>query len=288
MSIGNVIVGVDFTSITAGVLARAAWLPVGRDYAITLAHVVPPRLPQHLTDGCRVAAESRLRELRQTLAKARERAQATEVALFTAVLTGSAAEALSSYASDARAEIVVVGAGDATTRRARGVGSTAERVIRAAETSVLVVNGPAEGPYARPLVAVDLSPISRLVIGAARNIADQARQFELLHAHQAGYLHELRHAAIGAGTIDDFIASTVRAASEELGQLAAQAPPDATWRTILEQGDARSLILEQAARHQSDLLVVGARGHSALRHLLLGSVAEAVVRAGICDVLVAR
>jgi nucleotide-binding universal stress UspA family protein len=255
---------------------------------MTLVHAVPTRLPERLSDGFRRGAESRLHELREIVAAARERAQRPAVDLFTAVVSGSAAEALCTYAHDARAELIVVGAGDATARRARGVGSTAERVIRAADSSVLVVAGEPAGPYARPLVAVDLSPASATVIAAARKLVDQTHAFDLLYAHPAAYLRELRHAGVEVGAIDDFVVASARACADDLARLAAQAPADATWRTILCDGDARAAILEEALRNQSDVVVVGASGHSVLARLLIGSVAEATVRATPCDVLVAR
>jgi nucleotide-binding universal stress UspA family protein len=288
MSIGSVVIGVDFTSVTTDVTARAAVLPLARGATMTLVHVVPPRLPEGLTRGFGARAEHRLVDLRSTISDARKRAGRPPVDLSFTVDQGSAAEALCTVAREARAELIVVGAGDARARRARGVGSTAERVIRAAASSVLVVAQPPKGPYARPLVAVDLSPVSATVIVTARRLAHEAQAFDLLHAHSAAYLRELRQAAAEIAAIDDFVAATARASADDLARHAAQAPADATWRTILREGDARELILDEAARNQSDLVAVGARGHSVLAHLLIGSVAEAIVRVAPCDVLVAR
>ena len=56
----------------------------------------------------------------------------------------------------------------------------------------------------------------------------------------------------------------------------------------IRPGDARAVILAEAVRRKVDLLVLGTHGRSGLAHLLVGSVAEAVVRGGTCDVLVAR
>jgi nucleotide-binding universal stress UspA family protein len=288
MPIGNDVVGIDFSSVSADVAARAALLPVERSAAITLVHVVPARLPDHLTRGFHALAKTRLGELRQTVVAARERGRRPPVEILVEVAAGSAAEALCSYGREARAELVVVGAGDARARRARGVGSTAERVIRAAHSPALVVARPPDGPYVRPLVAVDLSPLSATVIATARRLAEDAHAFDLLHAHVAGYVRELRHAAAEIGAIDDFVSANARACADDLARLAGQAPASATWRSVLREGDARDIILDGAMRNQSDLVVIGACGHSVLAHLLLGSVAEAIVRAAPCDVLVAR
>lgn len=59
-------------------------------------------------------------------------------------------------------------------------------------------------------------------------------------------------------------------------------------RGLLHEGDPRSVILDAVARRGCDLVALGTHGRSGLSHVLLGSVAEAVVRAATCDVLVAR
>jgi len=47
-------------------------------------------------------------------------------------------------------------------------------------------------------------------------------------------------------------------------------------------------ILREAERFQADVIVVGWRGHGAIRRLLMGSVSRGVVRGAKCAVLVAR
>ena len=57
---------------------------------------------------------------------------------------------------------------------------------------------------------------------------------------------------------------------------------------MLQEGDARQVILDVAAERAADLVALGTHGRSGVAHVLLGSVAEAVIRAAGCDVLVAR
>lgn len=55
---------------------------------------------------------------------------------------------------------------------------------------------------------------------------------------------------------------------------------------ILEMGDAREQIVRQAKALSAGLIVMGTHGRTGFRHLLLGSVAERVVRSSPCPVLV--
>jgi nucleotide-binding universal stress UspA family protein len=56
----------------------------------------------------------------------------------------------------------------------------------------------------------------------------------------------------------------------------------------LEEGDAASMILEVADEVQAGLIVMGTHGRSGLGRLLLGSVAEQVLRNALCPVLTVK
>jgi nucleotide-binding universal stress UspA family protein len=57
---------------------------------------------------------------------------------------------------------------------------------------------------------------------------------------------------------------------------------------VVLSGDARTVILDQAATLQADLIVVGAQGVSALERFLLGSVSKAILKFAPCSVEVVR
>jgi nucleotide-binding universal stress UspA family protein len=56
-------------------------------------------------------------------------------------------------------------------------------------------------------------------------------------------------------------------------------------RAAVGEGAAADAIVRAARRHRAGLVVVGTRGRSGVRRLLLGSVAERVVRSAPCPVL---
>jgi universal stress protein A len=59
-------------------------------------------------------------------------------------------------------------------------------------------------------------------------------------------------------------------------------------RTLLETGDPRAMIEGTAKKLGADLIVMGTHGRRGLRRLLIGSVAESVVRSAPCPVLLVR
>lgn len=59
-------------------------------------------------------------------------------------------------------------------------------------------------------------------------------------------------------------------------------------RIHVKEGDASTLILEQAASMKADLIIMGTHGRRGVRRFFLGSVAETIVRRATCPVLTLR
>jgi nucleotide-binding universal stress UspA family protein len=137
------------------------------------------------------------------------------------------------------------------------------------------------------LVPTDFSETSR---AALRYAADLARQFDsrvhLLHVtpdpSQLPW-------AVGPG-LAEYVESLEMRREKMIVALRAMATeehldPLRTSTRILE-GVAHHEILEYVRSQGIDLVVMGTHGHGAFAHLLLGSVAERVVRHSPCPVLV--
>jgi len=137
------------------------------------------------------------------------------------------------------------------------------------------------------LIAVDDSEFSQ---GAVQNVADlfnpQTTEVMLLTAlvptyHSIPpqmsrfYEPEMGQREKEARTLLDCYSTKLRAAGFVVD-------------TALENGDARSTIVDSAAQWGADLIVIGSHGHKGWERLLLGSVAESVVRHATCSVLVVR
>lgn len=78
-----------------------------------------------------------------------------------------------------------------------------------------------------------------------------------------------------------------KAAQQECRDLLAKSGI-AKGRILIEQGTPFVEIVRTARNEQVDLIIVGTHGRGAVAHMLLGSVAERVVRKAPCPVLVVR
>ena len=79
----------------------------------------------------------------------------------------------------------------------------------------------------------------------------------------------------------------VKHAGESLAALAA-ASPDARITTEVAVGSPAETIVEAAGDLGADLIVMGTHGRSGVGNLLIGSVAERVIRAAPCPVMTVR
>lgn len=88
-------------------------------------------------------------------------------------------------------------------------------------------------------------------------------------------------------TAEDYYKRMEQGAQELLNKVA-EPKPDFKVERVVRFGAAYHEICRYARDAKIDLLVVGTHGRTGLKHLLLGSVAERVVRGSPCPVLTVR
>lgn len=125
------------------------------------------------------------------------------------------------------------------------------------------------------LAATDLSaPARHAAVRALKLAYVTGAQASLVHVMNQGMLNDLR--ALLGGQTEPIERQLVERAREELVRLAASAgePLGIAPGIHLAAGTVLTAILDHANAIDADLLVLGARGESFMRHLLLGSTAE--------------
>jgi nucleotide-binding universal stress UspA family protein len=137
-------------------------------------------------------------------------------------------------------------------------------------------------PIRRILHPTDFSDQSRPAFEVACALAHDYRA-EVVVCHVAP--HPVP--AVAEGVMVDVPESPVEDAA---ALLAAVEPPDPHVRLVrrLRQGDAADEIVKAAAEGDFDLIVMGTHGRGGLARLVLGSVAERVLRAAACPVLTVK
>lgn len=192
------------------------------------------------------------------------------------VRSGRPATSILELAERLKADLIIMGTHGRTGLRSLLMGSVAEMVVRRAPCSVVCVkpDAPAGATRWRRIVcAVDFSECSRrAMLGAVDLARDLSVELLLLHVHKSG----------NATSVSD----AERALDEWKKQ--AEARADVKVVSMVVVGAPAPKIVDFARKDVCDLLVVGTHGHTALLSLLMGSVAEQVVRAAPCPVLTVR
>ena len=138
------------------------------------------------------------------------------------------------------------------------------------------------------LCPIDLSPASAAVLSWARLFAGAFKaEIEVLHASWPEPPRYFLEQQVGG------LAAKEKSESERLRRNLQQASrkalgPKAKFKAEVKDGHAAQVILERVRQHRPDLIVMGSHGHSGVARLLLGSVAENVVREANVPVLVVR
>ncbi|HEU4754355.1 MAG TPA: universal stress protein [Armatimonadota bacterium] len=215
---------------------------------------------------------------------------AAEVVARTA--PGSAADVILAAAREETADVIVLGATGATGLVRFLIGSTAERVLRHAEASVLI-GRPVRYDLERVLVGVDPSGFAKRVVERATSLPIPPES-----VYQLATVLPLQGAIAG-------VAPMVWASlAGELQQIMDDAQKDAETRLreharVLQsagrnvkaeilRGDPTSALLGAAEKECADLVIVGSHGEGGVDRFLLGSVSEQVARHAQCSVLVVR
>jgi nucleotide-binding universal stress UspA family protein len=128
----------------------------------------------------------------------------------------------------------------------------------------------------------DFSPQSTPAFQVACALArDYVARLVLLHVHPPDMMY-------GEGYVLPPDPEVVRAELQE--RLNGLRPPDPAVRVerLLSEGDAARQILHTARDVGADVIVLGTHGRTGLGRLLMGSVAEAVLRQATCPVLAVK
>lgn len=140
------------------------------------------------------------------------------------------------------------------------------------------------------LVAIDFSESSQLALEHAREIAaSMGAELDLLHVWNVP-VFLAPDAMIGSSTAQPLARHIAQQAKDLMADCVRNAKEQgaAIHETFVVEGNIAHTICDKAVSGGYDLLVLGTQGRTGLTHLLLGSVAETVVRHSKVPVLTVR
>ncbi|MDG2307114.1 MAG: universal stress protein [Candidatus Binatia bacterium] len=293
--VNKVLVATDFSENAQGAIDWAGEVARVHGAHVELFHALqaPPLvlapeivpLPPEFYERDREHAE-------KLLAEKAEELRARGLQVETSLRSGSARDAILEEAARADVDLVVVGARGTTALERLLLGSVAARVVRDAACPVLAIpleQVGAHRPIHRLLVPTDFSDDAESAVHAAKEILGpvaDTKKVTLLHVWTIPAGAGIAWPAAG---IEPDLTAFVGAARRQL-EKAAEPLRAAGYdvETIEREGEPAHVIDEQARSQGADLIAMGTHGHSGLKRLFFGSVAERVLPAAPCPVLTVR
>lgn len=204
------------------------------------------------------------------------------------VVTGVPSRELTEEARRHGAGLLAVGAAEGDGHVIRPLGSTAERVLRRAHVPVMVVRDERGVPPRRAVLAVDFSTGSLTAFTGGLEwlgyLVDADREpgspLEII------VLFVLSPFESTVGEIEVDYDSAERTALRELEGLVERQVTSVVVTPKVVRGAPAQGILDEAAATEADLVILGTHGYGGRERLMLGSVAERVVREASMSVLV--
>lgn len=270
---------------------RAALVARAHGARLQLLHVVSqPFVPDSLSEAFaalqrdpRNWRESALERLREHGARIRAE---TGVEPEIHVAEGKPFAQIARFATEAGADLLVVGAHGENALLDPLLGTTAHQVLRTARIPVLLARLPAASPYERALVATDFSGDSVIAARCARE-RFPSLDMTLFHAYEVPFEGKLRFAGVADETLERYRQLAEAEARRGLAAFSREVGLESAAQ-VLRHGPAWLRIREAARDIDADLLVLGAQGKGAMESALLGSVSLRLVSETSCDVLLSR
>ncbi|MGE3976477.1 MAG: universal stress protein [Nitrospira sp.] len=288
----TILVATDFSKPGKLVVPYAFKLALALDLRLTILHVVkaPPGFEQW-SPAARRSLQSlktkALLELGRIVRLANENGLMADHRL----LVGIPQDSIMEVAHRPDVALIAMGTRGKTGWDRLRLGSVAESTLHRAPCPVLTVHAsvtsrtsvtPRRLSLSRLLAAADFSASSKAAVRAAVVLAKRLNgRVVLVHAAEpSGSLQS------GPLPVDDL--SRKRYAQRFQKMISASRADKVITDKVVITGNPVEVILNQANHRKADLIIVGTHGRRGMKRLILGSVAEAVVRRAACPVFVVK
>jgi nucleotide-binding universal stress UspA family protein len=301
LNVENILVPIDFSKPSLRAVEFA--LPLVKQFGanLHLAHVFEPDYPlssmvalplivPELEVGRRVRRHLKDVARKHSLELRRENIHAAKGKPFAEICR---------LARDRAIDLIVIATRGNTGLKHLALGSTAERVVRYSHCPVLVLRGreqtkttgrngrrQAEVKFEKILVPVDFSDCSMRAVDYAKRLASRFGS-KLVLVHSVAIQYWITNDEYTRYDLPLLTQQSEKIAREQMRELVQKLKREGLEVTSsIEIGHAGLEICAQAEREHVDAIVTSTHGTTGLKHILLGSTAEYVVRHATCPVLV--
>ncbi len=288
----HLVAAVDFTPSCRNALRQAVRLAAINQAQLTVVHVMDEFLVHELKRALSVDQATVRSDWQDRLKKFVDDADVGAPNVHVVVRIGHPFTELSEACQTAGADLLVMGV-KGSRQDPKRVGVIAAKCVRKAPVDVLLVREDATGPFKRVATCVDFSDNSGKAVRRALQIAgNDGAAVDCLYVYQSALAMSLDYGGMGAPmpftadsvTLDQWRADLI----SFVKPLSAEAPGVQVTTTVIERINIRETILEHVQETHADLVVLGTRGRTGLREMLIGTTAEKIVGNATCSILAVK
>ena len=288
----HILAAIDFTPHCRNALREAARRAALDGSALTAVHVMDDFLVHELKKAMACDQATVLSEWTQKLQKFVDDSDCGAVMAKVEVRIGNAFAEIVEACQVHQADLLVMGSKGSKAEPHR-IGVIAAKCVRKAPVDVLLVRGDARSPFKRVLACVDFSENSAKAVQCALHLAQEDNAaLDCLHIYQSAMAMALDYGGMvpplpAVGDEESINAWNVELSNflEPLLRSAGDVP---VTQEVQERLNIREAIMEHAAATGADLVVLGTRGKSGLREMLIGTTAEKIVQHAQCSILAVK
>jgi universal stress protein E len=291
----SLLVGIDFTPSSVAALRQALRIGARSGTLVRAVHILDTlvviELEEALSEFQRNIREGLLSDARKAWSEFALNVPGAQEIPFDVRINNRTVE-VTRAAQEHEADLLILGAFG---RRPVdvGLGTMATACVRNAPSDVLLVRDTHAGGFKTIVVGVDFSETSALALRRAAELAllDKA-ELHVLHVFDPPW-HRLHYRAptveVAPHFIKQYSDGLSRRLAEFTGSTLSTFPAAPALRCeLFDDGSHRSGIVARAQLLGADLIVLGTRGQSNVRDILLGSTAERVLKNTTCSVLAVK
>ena len=264
----KLLISSDLSARSDVALQRAMALTDRLNAELLVLHVIDSELPPSLQSR----QKDRARDVLHQALRAGGKQRQSKVL----VRSGHPYLTIGEVAEEHDVDLVILGSYRKEILKDTFIGTTAERVMRTSRRPVLMVNHASTEPYQRPMVAVDFSSISALVL-------QTAKRFGFTTSTELSVIYAVSPEGRANESEKDARRQEAQHKLSEL--LTAEDIAVRPNHLIAEEGEACPVIRDWARRTEADLLIMGTSGMGGVRRMFIGSVAGSLLRELECDML---
>ena len=192
------------------------------------------------------------------------------------------------------ADLLVLGSRGHREKDTRKTGYFAAKCIRKAPVEVLLERAHQDGPFRSIVACVDFSETSHLAAERAVEIALQdGSSLEFLHVFTVPIMDDGGYLGPGSFMPAIDIGPLIADANEKLelwaNKILGDRRDQLTITTTVKEGiSASTILINHLHETEADLAVLGTRGRTGLRRLLLGTTAERLIHEAPCSTLAVK